>query len=105
MEFIWRTLSAHVPSDFHKPDELLSFDQSVAAMESMGRRGSWVRQGLARCAILASLRNHKGNGIERTNEGAPARWRLKEVCRLATARPFCNRGLGELVGVAGARIV
>jgi hypothetical protein len=30
-------------------------------------------------SILASLRNHKGNGIERTNEGAPARWRLKEV--------------------------
>jgi hypothetical protein len=56
-------------------------------------------------SILASLRNQKGNGIERTNEGAPARWRLKEVCRLATARPFCNRGLGELVGVAGARIV
>jgi len=25
--------------------------------------------------------------------------------RLATARRFCNRGLGELVGVAGARIV
>jgi hypothetical protein len=25
------------PSDFHKPDELLSFDQSVAAMESIGR--------------------------------------------------------------------
>ena len=30
-------------------------------------------------SILASLRNHKGNGIERTNEGAPARWRLKKV--------------------------
>ena len=30
-------------------------------------------------SILASLRNHKGNSIERTNEGAPARWRLKEV--------------------------
>jgi hypothetical protein len=27
-------------------------------------------------SILASLRNHKGKGIERTNEGAPARWRL-----------------------------
>jgi hypothetical protein len=25
---------------------------------------------------LASLRNHKGKGIERTNEGAPARWSL-----------------------------
>jgi hypothetical protein len=27
-------------------------------------------------SILASLRNHVGKGIERTNEGAPARWRL-----------------------------
>jgi hypothetical protein len=25
-------------------------------------------------SILASLRNHKGKGIERTNEGSPARW-------------------------------
>ena len=30
-------------------------------------------------SILASLRNHKGKGIERTNEGAPARWRLNEA--------------------------
>ena len=29
-------------------------------------------------SILASLRNHIGNGIERTNEGSPARWKLKE---------------------------
>jgi len=28
---------------------------------------------------LASLRNHKGKGIERTNEVAPARWQLKEA--------------------------
>jgi hypothetical protein len=28
-------------------------------------------------SILASLRNHKGKGVERANEGAPARWRLK----------------------------
>ena len=28
-------------------------------------------------SVLASPRNHKGKGIERTNEGAPARWRLK----------------------------
>jgi len=27
-------------------------------------------------SVLASLRNHKGKGIERTNEGAPARWKL-----------------------------
>jgi hypothetical protein len=27
-------------------------------------------------SILASLRNHKGKGIERTNEGAPARWQI-----------------------------
>jgi hypothetical protein len=27
-------------------------------------------------SILASLRNHKGKGVERTNEGAPARWQL-----------------------------
>jgi hypothetical protein len=26
--------------------------------------------------VLASLRNHKGNGVERANEGSPARWRL-----------------------------
>jgi hypothetical protein len=30
-------------------------------------------------SILASLRNHTGKGIQRTNEGAPARWRLKEA--------------------------
>jgi hypothetical protein len=29
--------------------------------------------------VLASLRNHKGKGIERANEGTPARWRLKEA--------------------------
>jgi hypothetical protein len=27
-------------------------------------------------SVLASLRNHKGKGVERTNEGSPARWRL-----------------------------
>jgi hypothetical protein len=27
-------------------------------------------------SVLASLRNHKGKGIERTNQGAPARWSL-----------------------------
>ena len=26
--------------------------------------------------ILASLRNHDGSGVQRANEGAPARWRL-----------------------------
>jgi hypothetical protein len=30
-------------------------------------------------SILASLRNHVGKGIQRTNEGAPGRWCLKEV--------------------------
>jgi hypothetical protein len=30
-------------------------------------------------SILASLRNHKGKGVERANEGAPAKWRLKEA--------------------------
>jgi hypothetical protein len=29
-----------------------------------------------RGSILSSLRNHKGNGIQRANEGSPARWRL-----------------------------
>jgi hypothetical protein len=28
--------------------------------------------------VLASLQNHKGKGIERTNDGAPARWSLKD---------------------------
>src|SRR5258707_12662179 len=27
-------------------------------------------------SVLASLRNHKDKGVERTNEGAPARWTL-----------------------------
>ena len=27
-------------------------------------------------SILSSLRNHVGKGIQRTNEGSPARWRL-----------------------------
>jgi hypothetical protein len=26
--------------------------------------------------VLASLRNHAGKGIQRANEGSPARWRL-----------------------------
>src|ERR1700681_902148 len=29
-------------------------------------------------SVLASLRNHKGKGIERTNEGSPARWKLSQ---------------------------
>lgn len=27
-------------------------------------------------SVLASLRNHKNKGVQRTNEGSPARWRL-----------------------------
>jgi hypothetical protein len=27
-------------------------------------------------SVLASLRNHKGKGVQRSNEGSPARWRL-----------------------------
>lgn len=27
-------------------------------------------------SVLASLRNHDGKGVQRTNEGSPARWRL-----------------------------
>src|SRR6266446_3465641 len=30
-------------------------------------------------SVLASLRNHKGKVVKRANEGAPARWRLKET--------------------------
>jgi hypothetical protein len=30
-------------------------------------------------SILTSLRNHKGKGVERANEGTPAKWRLKEA--------------------------
>jgi hypothetical protein len=30
-------------------------------------------------SILASLRNHVGKGIQRTNDGSPARWKLKEA--------------------------
>jgi hypothetical protein len=30
-------------------------------------------------SILASLRNHKGNGVQRTNEGSPARWTLSRI--------------------------
>jgi hypothetical protein len=26
-------------------------------------------------AVLASLRNHDGKGVQRANEGSPARWR------------------------------
>ena len=29
-------------------------------------------------SIVASLRNHVGKGIERTNEGSPARWQLSQ---------------------------
>ena len=34
--------------------------------------------------INSSLRNHEGKGIERANEGAPARWRLKGAPTEAT---------------------
>jgi hypothetical protein len=27
--------------------------------------------------VLASLRNHDGKGVQRTNEGSPAKWKLK----------------------------
>jgi hypothetical protein len=27
-------------------------------------------------SVLASPRNHKGKGVQRTNEGSPARWTL-----------------------------
>lgn len=30
-------------------------------------------------SVLASLRNHKGKGVERVNEGSPARWRLTAI--------------------------
>ena len=33
-------------------------------------------------SALASLRNHKGKGVERTNEGSPARWRATYQLRL-----------------------
>jgi hypothetical protein len=29
--------------------------------------------------INSSLRNHDGKGVQRTNEGSPARWQLKEA--------------------------
>jgi hypothetical protein len=29
--------------------------------------------------VLASLRNRDGKGVQRTNEGSPAKWRLKEA--------------------------
>jgi hypothetical protein len=29
--------------------------------------------------INSSLRNHDGKGVQRTNDGSPARWRLKET--------------------------
>jgi hypothetical protein len=28
--------------------------------------------------INSSLRNHDGKGVQRTNEGSPARWRLSQ---------------------------
>lgn len=28
-------------------------------------------------SVLASLRNHKGKGVHRTNEGSPAKWTIK----------------------------
>jgi hypothetical protein len=30
-------------------------------------------------SVLASLRNHKGKGVQRTNEGSPARWILTPI--------------------------
>jgi hypothetical protein len=45
-------------------------------------------------SILSSLRNHVGKGIQRTNEGSPARWQLKEAA---------NRGgLPSRIGIGGS---
>jgi len=43
------------------------------------KRGTVYRRAVDVLSVWASLRNHKGKGIERTNEGAPPRWRLKEA--------------------------
>ena len=51
MEFIWRTLVRPTspqegrPSDFHEADELPSFDQSMAAVESIGLLTATVLRG------------------------------------------------------------
>ncbi len=37
------------------------------------------------CAVLASLRNRKGKGIQIVGEGAPVRWRLNEVANYRAA--------------------
>jgi hypothetical protein len=34
-----------------------------------------------RGSVLASLRNYKGKSVQRTNEGGPARWQLKEAAK------------------------
>jgi hypothetical protein len=49
-----------------------------AAHGRLSARGKGALVNLS-ASILASLRNHVGKGIERTNEGSPARWRLKEA--------------------------
>jgi hypothetical protein len=42
-------------------------------------------------SVLASLRNHKGKGVQRTNDGSPARWQLKETAN--------SGGIGDIVRV------
>src|SRR6266513_4907202 len=39
------------------------------------KRGTVYRRAVDVLSVWASLRNHKGKGVERTNDGSPARWR------------------------------
>jgi hypothetical protein len=52
--------------------------------ESSSREDNVAKPGKAALADLigtinSSLRNHDGKGVQRTNEGGPARWKLKEA--------------------------
>jgi hypothetical protein len=57
-----------------------SFERAIAR-ESKYDRMCPDRRALADLigTINSSLRNHAGKGVQRTNEGSPARWRLKEA--------------------------
>ena len=68
----------------HAIDAMRAADQPLMAREIAERGLTAAKVNDAKPAavadltgsILASLRNHKGKGVQRTNEGSPARWQF-----------------------------
>jgi hypothetical protein len=63
------------------PPRARSVDRTLSPVAVSNRRSHATNPDKAALADLigtinSSLRNHDGKGVQRTNEGSPARWRL-----------------------------